>query len=48
MAKTNKRTIMKGHSIARSIGKKRGSNPFAIGMAVAKRQAAKRKAARSK
>jgi hypothetical protein len=44
MAKTNKRTIIKGHKIARKVQKSGSAdNPYAVGMSVAKKQAAKRK-----
>ena len=42
--KMHKRTIQKAHKIARSIAKSGGAkNPYAVGTAVAKKQAAKRK-----
>lgn len=52
MAKMKKPTIQKAHKIARRIAKRRGAsavrNPYAVGAAVAKRAAAKRKRARHK
>jgi hypothetical protein len=46
--KTPKATIKKGHKIARKIARRGGvRNPFAVGMAQAKRSAAKRKRRRS-
>lgn len=41
--KTAKATIRKAHHIARTIGSRRGVNPWAVGMSVAKKAAAKRK-----
>jgi len=42
--KTPKATIKKAHKIARKIARSGGArNPYAVGMAVAKRKAAKRK-----
>jgi hypothetical protein len=47
--KTAKQTIVKGHKIARKIAKRGGvDNPYAVGMAQAKKSAAKRKRARAK
>ena len=51
MAKMAKPTIRKAHKIARKVAQRSGSsavNPYAVGAAVAKKQAAKRKAARTK
>jgi len=48
MARTPKRTVMKAHEIAKAI-KRRGThgvNPYAVGMAQAKRSAAKRRGKR--
>jgi hypothetical protein len=42
--KTAKRTIVRAHKIARKIAKRGGvRNPYAVGMATAKKSAAKRK-----
>jgi hypothetical protein len=47
--KTPKPTVKKGHKIARRIAKAGGvRNPWAVGMAQAKKSAAKRKRKRSK
>lgn len=49
--KTPKATIKKAHRIARSImrsGSARGMNPWAVGMATAKRAAAKRRRRRKR
>ncbi|HKA75356.1 MAG TPA: hypothetical protein VKE26_26370 [Xanthobacteraceae bacterium] len=44
MAKLAKATIKKAHRLARKIAKRGGArNPYAVGTAVAKRAAAKRK-----
>jgi hypothetical protein len=47
--KTSKRTIVKAHTIADRIKARGGvDNPYAVGMAQAKKSAAKRKRARAK
>ena len=49
MAKLAKPTIRKAHKIARKVARSGSAvNPYAVGTVVAKRQAAKRKAARGK
>jgi hypothetical protein len=46
--KTHKKTVMKAHKIARAIGRGRGGvdNIYAVGMAAAKKSAAKRRRSR--
>ena len=47
MSKTHGKTITKAHKIGRSVGQSGSAkNPYAVGMAVAKRAAASRKAKR--
>ena len=49
MAKLAKPTVRKAHAIAKKVARSGSAkNPYAVGTVVAKRQAAKRKAARGK
>jgi hypothetical protein len=45
--KTHKKTVMKAHKIARALGRGHGvDNPYAVGMAAAKKSAAKKRRSR--